>query len=137
MLHLPNLVEYMVCIFLSGFAFTNIHDKVEGGRYLFNSSQTLRPVDWDWDISRAITADSLPLHRLAAGRKPGTFGFQVQVANQRAIFNSCKLCDLLIAWHVTYWVFVDPQFRKKNSIVSIPICAEFIIISFIIIIVYF
>ena len=137
MLHLPNLVEYMVCIFLSGFAFTNILDKVEGGRYLFNSSQKLPPVDWDWDISRAITADSLPLHRLAAGRKPGTFGFQVQVANQQAIFNSCKLCDLLIAWHVTYWVFVDPQFRKKNSIVSIPICAEFIIISFIIIIVYF
>ena len=41
------------------------------------------PLNMRLDITRAITAESSPLH-MAAGLEPGTFGFRAQVANHQA-----------------------------------------------------
>ena len=38
------------------------------------------------DISQAITAESSPLHIVAAGLEPGTFGFRAQVAKGKMSF---------------------------------------------------
>ena len=53
----------------------------EGEGLFFNSSLPLPPALQTMSISRAITAEILPLHIASSRARTGTFGFRAQVAN--------------------------------------------------------
>ena len=52
-----------------------------GGGYLFNSSLTLSGSSEYLDISRAISADSSPMHIASSRTRIETFGFSSQIGN--------------------------------------------------------
>ena len=60
---------------------TGLQDKGEG--ISLTPYYHFHPLNMRLDITRAITAESSPLH-MAAGLEPGTFGFRAQVANHQA-----------------------------------------------------
>ena len=71
--------------FLSGFSFTNIHNSQDsrgrGRPFFLTPLYHFHPLHRYLDISRAITAESSPLHIASSQTQTGTFGFRVQVAN--------------------------------------------------------
>ena len=56
----------------------------EGGGHFYNSSLPLHLLHRYLDISRAITAESSPLHITGSRARTGSFGFREQVANYQA-----------------------------------------------------
>ena len=76
----------LIMLFYVGFlsrTFTNHRTAGKGGGHFINSSLPLPPLHKHLDISRAITAESSPLHKACQpDSNKGTFGFRAQVANR-------------------------------------------------------
>ena len=72
--------------FLFGFSFTNLHYPKDSrasriSRISLTPLYQFYPLHRYLEITQAITAESLALHKLAAGLEPRTYGFPAQVAN--------------------------------------------------------
>ena len=79
-----------LCFFFSIWVFFHEHSRVTGlqGKeegISLTPHYHFHPLYRQLDISRAITAESSPLH-IAAGLEPGAFGFRAQVANHEHKF---------------------------------------------------
>ena len=70
----------------------------EGERYLFNSSLPLPPAAQTLDISRVITAESLPLHIASSQAQTGNLIYTYVIL-------TCIYCIYIYIWHIYIYIY--------------------------------